>query len=122
MKTHLSILIFICLFIGKIYAQNECLYGAGKYSSEALTSNLITRMLQDNFSYIWIATDYGLNKFDGIRFIQYLHNEKDSTSLLSNNVRTLLMDNTPEKQLCIIISPPWHKTAIAYLAYLAIII
>lgn len=92
MKTHLSILIFICLFIGKIYAQNERLYGAGKYSSEALTSNLITRMLQDDFGYIWIATDYGLNKFDGIRFIQYLHNEKDSTSLLSNNVRTLLMD------------------------------
>lgn len=92
MKTHLSVLILVCFFFGKTFAQNDRLYGAGEYSSEALTSNLITQMTQDNYGYIWIATDYGLNKFDGIRFTQYLHNEKDSTSLLSNNVRTLLLD------------------------------
>lgn len=92
MKTHLFILVLICLSIGKTYAQNDRLYGVGEYSSEALTSNLITRMAQDDYGYIWIATDYGLNKFDGVRFTQYLHNEKDNTSLLSNNVRTLLMD------------------------------
>lgn len=92
MKTHFLLSVFLCLFAVKVHSYNERLYGVGEYGSEELSSNLITRIIQDTYGYIWIATDYGLNKFDGLNFTPYLHNEKDSTSLLSNNVRALFID------------------------------
>ncbi|WP_303884937.1 ligand-binding sensor domain-containing protein, partial [Dysgonomonas mossii] len=62
------------------------------YRMTELSSNLINKIIQDSSGYIWVATDYGLNKYDGIKFTQYLHIEGDSTSLLSNNVKTLMID------------------------------
>lgn len=62
------------------------------YSSGDLTSNLINGICQDENGFVWIATEYGLNKFNGSGFIQYLHNEKDSSSLLGNYVKSLYVD------------------------------
>lgn len=92
MKTPILLSLFLCLFVTKAHSYDDRLYGSGDYGSKELSSNLITRIVQDTYGYIWVATDYGLNKFDGINFTPYLHNEKDSTSLLSNNVRALLID------------------------------
>lgn len=92
MKTPLFLSLFLCLFVTKAYGYDDRLYGSGDYGSKELSSNLITRIVQDDHGYIWVATEYGLNKFDGINFTPYLHNEKDSTSLLSNNVRALFID------------------------------
>jgi ligand-binding sensor domain-containing protein len=41
---------------------------------------------------LWIGTEYGLNKFDGVQFTQYLNKENDATSLLGNIVRELFVD------------------------------
>jgi signal transduction histidine kinase/ligand-binding sensor domain-containing protein/DNA-binding response OmpR family regulator len=54
---------------------------------------LINHLLQDNRGYIWIATEYGLNRFDGIKFTTYYHHENDSTSLTSNYIHTLFEDS-----------------------------
>lgn len=62
-------------------------YGAGQ-----LSSSLITTLHQDDKGYIWIGTEYGLNKFDGLHFIEYLHNEHDSLSIMSNGIRSLNSD------------------------------
>ena len=43
------------------------------YTSEKLSSNQITHICQDKDGYIWIGTEYGLNKYDGYRFTNYLH-------------------------------------------------
>jgi signal transduction histidine kinase/ligand-binding sensor domain-containing protein/DNA-binding response OmpR family regulator len=58
---------------------------------------LINHLLQDDRGYVWIATEYGLNRFDGIQFTTYYHNDKDSTSLTSNYIHTLFEDS--KKQL-----------------------
>ncbi len=34
------------------------------YTSERLSSNQITQICQDKEGYIWIGTEYGLNKYD----------------------------------------------------------
>ena len=57
--------------------------------SERFSSGLINDVCQDKYGYIWIATDYGLNKFDGYRFTQYLHQPDDSTTLNSNIITKL---------------------------------
>ncbi len=62
------------------------------YTSERLSSNLITCICQDKTGYIWIGTEYGLNRYDGYRFTNYLHNANDPSSLLSNNITSLFID------------------------------
>lgn len=62
------------------------------YTSGVLTSTLITSITQDNEGYIWVATQNGLNRFDGYNFTSYYHNPNDSCTLSHNNVQVLFID------------------------------
>ena len=42
--------------------------------------------------YIWIGTEYGLNKYDGYRFTNYFHDVNNAASINSNNVTSLFVD------------------------------
>ena len=65
----------------------------GQYiPSDRFSSGLINAMCQDRYGYMWIATENGLNKFDGYRFTTYYHNSGDTTSLGSNIVTSLYQD------------------------------
>ena len=83
-------LLFICLLLPVLFirAQTGMFFG-----SDRLTSTLIVDICQDKTGYIWIATEYGLNRFDGHRFTHYLHADGDSTSLGHNVTVSLLCDN-----------------------------
>jgi signal transduction histidine kinase/ligand-binding sensor domain-containing protein/DNA-binding response OmpR family regulator len=61
--------------------------------SDQFSSSLISNICQDKYGNIWIATDYGLNRFDGYHFQQYLHHDNDTTSLCDNVAVTLLVDS-----------------------------
>lgn len=45
------------------------------YDAEQLSSNQITSLCQDGQGYVWIGTEYGLNKYDGVFFRQYYNDE-----------------------------------------------
>lgn len=85
----LFIFLFLTFFSYKsfIYSQVSHFFPAERFSS-----GLINDICQDKYGFIWIATDYGLNKFDGYRFTTYLNQTKDSTSLQSNMVGCLFCD------------------------------
>ena len=87
MKKHISILFIFCLLCGQGFSENIRFYDSGQ-----LSCNLITKICQDSRGFIWVGTEYGLNKFDGVRFTQYLNHENDTTSLLSNIIRSLYVD------------------------------
>ncbi len=60
------------------------------FSSDGnLSSCLLNKIYQDSRGYVWIATEYGLNRFDGVRFVTYKNIPGDSTSLCDNYVRTV---------------------------------
>lgn len=61
------------------------------YGIESLSSNLISSICQDSQGYIWIATEYGLNRFDGVYFTQYYAG--DEAGLAYNDVSRLLADD-----------------------------
>ena len=63
------------------------------YTSDQLSSNQITAICQDQTGYIWVATEYGLNKYDGYRFTNYLHDQNNPSSINSNNVVSLFLDS-----------------------------
>ena len=87
MRKYLIICILFSLFFKCMAAENSRFYKTGQ-----LTSHLITGICQDGQGYIWIATEYGLNKFDGVSFTQYLNHEHDSVSLLNNMVCSMMND------------------------------
>ncbi len=62
------------------------------YDAEQLSSNQITSLCQDGQGYVWIGTEYGLNKYDGVFFRQYYNDEDNAGSLFDNIVRQLFTD------------------------------
>ncbi len=61
---------------------------------QGLSQSSGTAILQDSRGFIWIGTQDGLNKFDGIDFIIYYHDPQDSTSIGANTVRALCEDSS----------------------------
>ena len=59
------------------------------YTSDQLSSNQITNICQDRTGYIWVGTEFGLNKYDGYRFTNYFH-ETDLAATISSNVISFL--------------------------------
>jgi signal transduction histidine kinase/ligand-binding sensor domain-containing protein len=59
---------------------------------DGLTSSAVSRILQDSQGFIWIATQAGLNRYDGYSFTHYENNPFDRNSLSHNLVQTMYLD------------------------------
>jgi signal transduction histidine kinase/ligand-binding sensor domain-containing protein/DNA-binding response OmpR family regulator len=58
-----------------------------------LSNSHITKIYQDSQGYMWIATENGLNKFNGYSFTTFFEKADDSTSLKGNYVYFILEDS-----------------------------
>ena len=56
------------------------------YTSNDLSSCLIRCIIQDKYGFIWVGTNYGLNRFDGYNFSTYLCNPADTTTIQDNGI------------------------------------
>ena len=63
------------------------------YFSERFTSGLVNKVCQDQYGYIWVGTEYGLNRFDGYRFTPFLHHQNDPGSLGNNDISSMFCDS-----------------------------
>ena len=63
------------------------------YTSVQLSSNQITTICQDEAGYIWIGTEYGLNKYDGYTFTNYLYDKDNPNSVSTNGISFLFKDS-----------------------------
>ena len=63
-------------------------------TDDGLSNNYIVSLAQDQKGYIWIATESGLNRFDGQQFIVY---NKNNSGLSSNELNALLADPKQDK-------------------------
>ena len=81
------------LFCGILFSGTASALTGQFIPSDRFSSGLINAMCQDRFGYMWIATENGLNKFDGYRFTTYFHHKGDSTTLGSNIVCSLYQDS-----------------------------
>ena len=83
-----TFILFQLIFNSLSYGQNGKIFSA----DSELSSSLINAIFQDQKGYVWIATEDGLNKYDGAKFVTYKHSEKDSTSILNNYVKSIYED------------------------------
>jgi len=68
-------------------------------TADGLSQSYVFDIVQDHEGYIWIATQDGLNKFDGKNFTYYRSNTLDPNSIADNYIRNLFIDEN--KQLWI---------------------
>ena len=61
--------------------------------NDGLSNSHINQIYQDSKGYIWIATDNGLNRFNGYEFEVFSSNPNDSTSIQSNYVNYVYEDS-----------------------------
>ena len=99
MKTQIKLIskwIFLILIVllncsSDLFSQKSETDLINKYTTEqGLSSNVIYSILQDNKGLIWVATEEGLNKFDGKNFTVFSVN-KGRHSLSHNRTQTLYL-------------------------------
>ena len=87
----LLIVIGVCIVpFSNTKAQISRLYTS---SNSGLSNSQLNQIYQDKKGFVWIATEDGLNCFDGMKFSTFLHNSKDPHSIRSNYVQTLFEDD-----------------------------
>jgi ligand-binding sensor domain-containing protein/two-component sensor histidine kinase len=84
----------IMLFLesGHIYAQNKNYQFKHLDTRNGLAGEEVLGFAQDTKGFIWIATDNGLQRFDGENYVTYRHNIKDSNSLSGDETFLPLFD------------------------------
>ncbi len=60
---------------------------------EGLSSTYVKSIAQDQYGFVWVATNNGLNKYDGYSFEAFHHSTKDSHSLPENTVNSIYNDS-----------------------------
>src|SRR5215471_18073934 len=61
---------------------------------EGLSEGETYHMIKDINGFLWIGTGYGLNRFDGNSFKVYLHERNNNKSLVHNDVRYGLVEDS----------------------------
>ncbi len=70
-------------------AQNKFLFDY----NDGLSNSLINQIAQDQNGFIWVATEDGLNRFDGINFLNFAEDKTSDFSLNNNFVTSLVEDH-----------------------------
>lgn len=85
--------IAVLLVVGFVFALHAGAQTGRLFTVDSdLSSSLITDIHQDRDGYIWIATEDGLNKFDGIRFTMYRQDQQEDSRILHNIVHVITDD------------------------------
>lgn len=88
MRTRLFIVFLFCFSRIIVQGQNLLHYDL----ADGLSSSEITSICENDY-YMWIATEDGLNRFDGHRFKVYKAGNNATNHLNNNNIETLFLDS-----------------------------
>jgi signal transduction histidine kinase/ligand-binding sensor domain-containing protein len=60
--------------------------------NDQLSSNYVNSIFKDHNGFVWIATESGLNRFDGYEVVRFFKNPNDTTGISGNNIFSILSD------------------------------
>lgn len=86
---HILLALFACLF-SKVLAVPYAVRRLGV--EQGLSNNFVVGITQDKQGFLWFATEEGLNKFDGTRFVTYFKNEDKKQSITGNELNKVYAD------------------------------
>ncbi len=82
----------LILPFGFLQAQQERLKFHRISLEQELSHGTVYSILQDRRGFLWIATEGGLNRYDGYSITTFLHDPLDSNSIANSNVSSILED------------------------------
>ncbi len=86
-------LLFLCFFFGyNAEAQGDVRF-VRLTRDNGLSHNNVYSIIQDQYGFMWFATQDGVNRYDGYNFKQFYHEPYNENSLLSNNFGVVLDDD-----------------------------
>ncbi|MCC5932584.1 MAG: response regulator [Cyclobacteriaceae bacterium] len=90
--------IFASLFGYVLFMQNMLVFAQEmrfhRFSiNEGLSNTFVKDIVQDHKGFIWIATTYGLNRYDGYNFKSYLHDPEKTGTISDHDIEVLLEDS-----------------------------
>ncbi|WP_229220165.1 hybrid sensor histidine kinase/response regulator transcription factor [Dyadobacter beijingensis] len=81
------LVIWLCL-LTHAFGQSAKLFTV----ENGLSSSMVTAVHQDRSGFIWVATEDGLNRFDGIKFTVYRQDKAHGEGVASNFIQVLFED------------------------------
>jgi len=89
MKKRLILFVLLATLLYPAYAQTSRLYT----SELGLPNSQINRICQDGHDFLWVCTEGGLLRFDGVNFEEFRHDQKNDLSLPSDSVHDFCEDD-----------------------------
>jgi len=113
--------IFICLAMG-LHA--ETYNFAHLDNTQGLSNNQIERIFKDSRGFMWIGTNFGLNRYDGYHVKVYKSIKNDNTSLIYNAISGIQEDKNgniwltgnPSYVIYDVLTEKFNRNIAAYLA------
>ena len=94
-KFRYTIILLFLLFLPNIsFPQNNYLRTRYFTLDDGLSQVSCNNLLLDNSGFIWIATENGLNRFDGKEFKHFKYSESDSLTISGNYINKLIIDKS----------------------------
>ena len=88
------IFLFLLMAAGTTYGQDPYNFKFRTYTyNDGLVHNFTKKCLQDSRGFIWIITQHGLSRFDGVHFKNFEHSASDSNSLPQDDLEDIAIDN-----------------------------
>lgn len=90
----MRLLLFLSFFFSGFYlsAQPKHIRFDNLGINDGLSQSLVNDIIQDKKGFIWIATQDGLNKYDGISFTTFKRDPENENTLSNNFINSLLED------------------------------
>lgn len=116
--------LFYCLFLPSTNGQNQYLHDAQLLTTDDGLANLLTTSVyQDTKGFLWIGTQYGLNRYDGYEF-KLFNKEKNGLStneaigsIIEDSQGNLLLTSVSNQSYNLDIFNPKNETIIPFETY-----
>lgn len=117
MRIIISLIVFLLTMAGLRAADRINFFHIGL--EQGLSQSTVVDIIQDKRENMWIATHNGLNRYDGYDFTVYHHNDADTSSIASDVIRSLALDESGKYGLerepdCLYIILNWISSIIIF--------
>ena len=102
-----TIIVTLCFSIN-VFGQYDYVFRHLK-TDDGLSNSYVKSILKDSYGFLWVGTEFGLNRYDGYDFKIYSASKEKSNQLLSDNITDLKEDG---------LGNIWINTISGYTIYL----